>query len=109
MLVPKIDYKCSDKKEPYVVLPSQAGAARYTQYDWKYTAIEQPLMNNRSIAIPQGKVVGGSTVLNGMAFDRGSASDYDAWAELDNPGWTFKELLPYFKKVRLTRGYSLVC
>jgi choline dehydrogenase-like flavoprotein len=58
-------------------------------------------MQNREIAIPQGKVVGGSSVLNGMAFDRGSAADYDAWADLGNPGWTFKELLPYFKKVYL--------
>lgn len=58
-----------------------------------------PTMNNRTIGIPQGKVIGGSSVLNGMAFDRGAASDYDAWVDLGNPGWGWTDLLPYFKKV----------
>lgn len=51
------------------------------------------------MAIPQGKVVGGSTKLNRMVFDRGSKSDYDSWAALGNEGWDWDGLLPYFKKV----------
>ena len=44
-------------------------------------------------------MVGGATVINGMFFNRGSAGDYDAWEKLGNPGWAWKELLPYFRKV----------
>ncbi len=90
-----------------MLIPRQAGAARYTQYDWNYTTIGNPAMEDRVIAIPQGKVVGGSSVLNGMCFDRGSAADYDAWGDLGNPGWNFKALLPYFKKVRIIRPVIL--
>lgn len=56
-------------------------------------------VSNRSVSIPQGKVVGGSTKLNRMVFDRGSKHDYDRWAALGNEGWGFDDLLPYFKKV----------
>lgn len=52
------------------------------------------------MSIPQGRIVGGSTKLNRMVFDRGSQSDFDRWAELGNDGWDFEGLLPYFKKVR---------
>lgn len=45
-----------------------------------------------------GNVVGGGSVVNGMAFDRASAADYDAWASLGNSGWDWDSLLPYFKK-----------
>ena len=46
-----------------------------------------------------GNVVGGGSVVNGMAFDRASAADYDAWERLGNVGWNWNNLLPYFKKV----------
>lgn len=58
----------------------------------------QPGLQNRSIATPAGKVIGGGTVLNGMVFNRGSSSDYDRWEVLGNPGWTFDAMLPYFKE-----------
>lgn len=53
------------------------------------------------VPIPQGKIVGGSTKLNRMVFDRGSKSDYDGWETLGNKGWNFAGLLPYIKKVCL--------
>ncbi|PPQ66224.1 hypothetical protein CVT24_000336 [Panaeolus cyanescens] len=87
-----------DGGEPFVTIPRNVGGAMRTQYDWNFTTVAQPALNNRQIGIPAGKVVGGSSVLNGMLFDRGAAADYDAWAELGNPGWDFKGLLPYFKK-----------
>lgn len=90
----------SDQGEDFVTVPRQAGGAMGTRYDWNYTTVAMPSVNNRSIAVPAGKVVGGGTVLNGMVFDRGAAADYDAWGELGNEGWSFAELLPYFKKVR---------
>lgn len=89
----------SDKGEDFVLLPRQAGYAMSTIYDWNYTTVAMPNVANRSIGIPQGKVIGGSSVLNGMVLPRGAAADYDTWGELGNPGWSWKDLLPYFKKV----------
>ena len=55
-------------------------------------------INNATLAYPLGAVVGGTSAVNGMVFDRGSKSDYDAWEELGNPGWGWDGLFPYFKK-----------
>lgn len=55
-------------------------------------------LENMSFGVLIGKVVGGGSVINGMAFDRASAADYNAWEQLGNPGWGFNGLLPYFKK-----------
>jgi choline dehydrogenase-like flavoprotein len=61
-----------------------------------------PELNNRTHMVYAAKVVGGGTAINGMVFDRGAKSDYDAWKALGNPGWGWDDLLPYFKKVRDT-------
>lgn len=90
----------SDQGEDYVTIPGLAGGAIGTKYDFNTTYAPNPELQNRSVSIPQGKVVGGSTKLNRMVFDHGSISDYDRWAELGNPGWDWEGLLPYFKKVR---------
>ena len=55
-------------------------------------------LENTSFGVLIGKVVGGGSVINGMAFGRASATDYNAWEQLGNPGWGFNGLLPYFKK-----------
>ncbi|KAH8798331.1 hypothetical protein F5884DRAFT_742955 [Xylogone sp. PMI_703] len=68
-----------------------------TEYDWNLTYARQPETLNRSIPMTAGKVVGGSSVLNRMAFDRGSADDYRRWEQLGAEGWGFDDLLPYFK------------
>lgn len=65
-------------------------------------SVPQPGLNNRTSPVYSAAVVGGATVINGMFFNRGSAGDYDAWEQLGNPGWAWKDLLPYFKKVGLT-------
>ncbi|KAH7132328.1 glucose-methanol-choline oxidoreductase [Dendryphion nanum] len=62
------------------------------------TTVPQPFLNNASIQYLAGAVVGGSSAVNGMFFDRGSRADYDAWVELGNPGWGWDDLFPYFKK-----------
>lgn len=90
---------CSDKQEDIVTIPGLAGGAVGTQYDWNITYAPTAAVNNRSVSIPLGKVVGGSTKLNRMVFDRGSKCDYDRWSALGNEGWGFEDLLPYFKKV----------
>lgn len=73
-----------------------------TSYDWNLTYPATEALNGRNVSIPLGKVVGGSTKLNRMVYDRGSKSDYDRWAELGNSDWQWKSLLPYFKKVCLS-------
>ncbi|KAF9885040.1 hypothetical protein FE257_000771 [Aspergillus nanangensis] len=87
-----------DKNEDYIVIPGLAGGAIGTIYDWNLTYATNSDINNRTLSIPQGKAVGGSSLLNRMVFDRGSSADYNRWKKLGNPGWGWTNLLPYFKK-----------
>ena len=67
--------------------------------DWRYRTEADPGLNGRSLMYPRGKVLGGSSSINGMIYMRGQARDYDGWAELtDDPGWGWNEVLPLFKK-----------
>jgi len=69
-----------------------------SEYDWAYFTEPQPHLNNRRLYWPRGKVLGGSSSINAMIYIRGHASDYDGWAALGNPGWSFADVLPSFKK-----------
>lgn len=66
--------------------------------DWCYETEPDDGIAGRSLQWPRGKVLGGSSSLNGLLYVRGQKEDYDRWAELGNKGWSFKEVLPYFKK-----------
>lgn len=88
----------SDQGEDIVTIPALAGGAVGTKYDWNISYVPTKNVDDRAISIPLGKVVGGSTKLNRMVFDRGSKSDYDRWAAVGNDGWNWDALLPYFKK-----------
>ena len=66
--------------------------------DWGYTSIPQVNLNNRKIYFPRGKGLGGSSIVNGMVYMRGVPIDYDRWRQMGLPGWSFSELLPYFKR-----------
>ncbi|MBN3581500.1 choline dehydrogenase [Algoriphagus aestuarii] len=71
-----------------------------TNYNWGYSSDPEPYMNNRRIAQPRGKVLGGSSCINGMIWIRGNAMDYEKWSKdkgLEN--WDYSRCLPYFKKV----------
>src|SRR5499433_48547 len=67
-------------------------------YDWAYWYEPTPHVDDRSIPLPLGKVLGGSGSINAMVWARGHRSDYDAWAEAGNAGWDFGSVLPLFKK-----------
>lgn len=67
--------------------------------DWSYDTEPQPQLNDRSIYWPRGKVLGGSSSINAMMWIRGFPEDYDEWAELAGESWSWKALLPYFRKV----------
>ncbi|MFT5721003.1 MAG: choline dehydrogenase [Motiliproteus sp.] len=66
--------------------------------DWCFNTEKDPGLNNRSLQWPRGKVLGGSSSLNGLLYIRGQAEDYDNWAALGNQGWSYRDVLPYFKK-----------
>jgi len=67
--------------------------------DWCYRTRPDPGINNRSLGYPRGRVLGGSSSINGMIYMRGQAADYDGWAALGNAGWSWSDVLPAFKKV----------
>ncbi|MEO8407123.1 MAG: GMC family oxidoreductase N-terminal domain-containing protein, partial [Oxalobacteraceae bacterium] len=66
--------------------------------DWCYVTEPDQGIDDRQLQWPRGKVLGGSSSLNGLLYVRGQKEDYDRWAELGNKGWSYSEVLPYFKK-----------
>lgn len=72
---------------PGIYIPGRKGSTLGSQYDWNFTTIAQPNANYRTIAQNRGHVLGGSSALNLLSWDRGAAADYDAWEGLGNPGW----------------------
>lgn len=67
-------------------------------YDWCYRTEPCPGLNGRSIAWPRGKVLGGSSAINGLLYVRGQPQDYDRWRQMGNPGWGWDDVLPLFKR-----------
>jgi 4-pyridoxate dehydrogenase len=67
-------------------------------FDWGYDTEPEPRLDNRSIEAMRGKVLGGSSSINVMAYVRGNRGDYDRWARNGCPGWSYAEVLPYFKR-----------
>ena len=72
--------------------------AKYELNGWGYSTVPQPGLNGRRGYQPRGKVLGGSSSINAMIYARGHAQDYDGWAAEGNPGWSFADVLPYFKR-----------
>ena len=77
-----------------------------TKYDWNYDSVPQVHMNNRPMFQPRGKTLGGCSSINAMIYIRGHKSDYDTWADLGNKGWSYKEVLPYFKRFEANERLS---
>ncbi|MDA8252096.1 MAG: GMC family oxidoreductase N-terminal domain-containing protein [Rhodospirillales bacterium] len=66
--------------------------------NWCYSTEPEPNLGGRTVYFPRGKVLGGCSAINGMAYVRGQPEDFDAWERLGNPGWGYADVLPYFKK-----------
>ena len=66
--------------------------------NWMFESEAEASTAGRHIAIPRGKVLGGSSAINGMLYVRGQVDDYNGWAQRGNPGWSYDDVLPYFKK-----------
>ena len=68
------------------------------KYNWNFATQPEPNVKGRSIPIPRGKTLGGSSSINGMLYVRGNPLDYDTWSQFGNRGWSYDSVLPYFKK-----------
>jgi choline dehydrogenase len=68
-------------------------------YSWHYRTAPQRQLNARVITMPRGKVLGGSSSTNGMVYSRGAPQDYDRWRDLGNEGWSYADVLPYFRRL----------
>src|ERR1043165_4753125 len=71
---------------------------RNPRVNWLYAAEADEKTGSRAIAQPRGKVLGGTSSINGMVYVRGQREDYDDWRDLGNPGWGYADVLPYFRK-----------
>ncbi|MFT5181459.1 MAG: choline dehydrogenase [Alphaproteobacteria bacterium] len=86
-------------RSPWIHIPLGYGK-HFTnpRVNWLYTNEPDPATGNRRIAQPRGKVLGGSSSINGLVYIRGQREDYDHWRQLGNDGWSFDDVLPYFRK-----------
>jgi choline dehydrogenase len=92
---------------PFIQMP---GALSYPMnmgiYDWGFATEPEPHLGGRVLATPRGKVIGGSSSINGMVYVRGHAKDFDTWAEMGADGWSYADVLPYFKRMEQSHGGS---
>ena len=94
-----IEYGGSDAG-PFIQMPAALSYPMNMRfYDWGYRAVAEPALNGRSLVCPRGKVIGGSSSINGMIYVRGHAGDYDHWQAQGASGWSYADILPYFKKM----------
>ena len=90
---------------PFIQMP---GALSYPMnmkvYDWGYQSEPEPHLGGRRLATPRGKVMGGSSSINGMVYVRGHAHDFDHWRDQGADGWGYADVLPYFKRMEQSHG-----
>ncbi|PTX54082.1 choline dehydrogenase [Litoreibacter ponti] len=85
---------------PFIQMPGALSfPMNMARYDWGYRSEPEPHLNNRQLATPRGKVIGGSSSINGMVYVRGHAGDFDYWAEQGADGWSYADVLPYYKRM----------
>ena len=89
-----------EDRSPILHIPA---AARYafnaSRYNWDYETLDEPELNGRRLKQARGRVLGGSSSINGLVYLRGHALDYEGWAEAGASGWSYAEVLPYFKRL----------
>jgi choline dehydrogenase len=86
-------------KNPYhASIPGSYAILHRSSVDWAFWTEPQSEVDNRKLFVPRGKVLGGCSTTNAMAYVRGNPTDYDEWSKLGNKGWSYDEVLPYFRK-----------
>ena len=85
---------------PFIQMPAALSyPMNMKRYDWGYSSQPEPHLGGRRLACPRGRVIGGSSSINGMVYVRGHAMDFDHWAEQGADGWAYADVLPYFKRM----------
>jgi len=91
-------------RHPMLPIPMMAGLSYFIKStNWNYESAPEPHLDNRRIAWPRGKVLGGTSSINGMMYIRGHPKDYDGWAESGLDGWSYDDVMPYFKRAEGNR------
>jgi choline dehydrogenase len=91
---------------PFIHIPATVGAAiSMRSINWRFMTVPQKSLAGRCIPIPRGHVIGGSGSINGMVYFRGHPTDFDDWAAAGNPGWSYREVLPYFLRSENNEAY----
>ncbi|MEO1397586.1 MAG: choline dehydrogenase [Pseudomonadota bacterium] len=90
---------------PFVQMPAALSyPMNMARYDWGFGTEPEPHLNNRRLATPRGKVIGGSSSINGMVYVRGHARDFDHWDEQGAHGWSYADVQPYFERAETSHG-----
>ena len=90
---------------PFIQMPAALSYPMSMKcYDWGFESEPEPHLGGRRLQTPRGKVMGGSSAINGMVYVRGHAGDFDAWAEMGAAGWDYASVLPYFKRMETSHG-----
>jgi choline dehydrogenase len=91
---------------PFIGVPGAVGIVLSNkEINWGFQSVPQPHLDGRRIPVPRGRVLGGSFAINGMVYSRGHPSDYDGWAAAGAHGWSYREVLPYFRKSEHSESY----
>ncbi|HTA35913.1 MAG TPA: GMC family oxidoreductase N-terminal domain-containing protein [Solirubrobacteraceae bacterium] len=85
-------------RSPKIKIPAAFAEQFHSKLDWDYATEPEPHVDGRSLYVPRGKSVGGSSSMNAMLYVRGRPLDYDAWQAQGAPGWSYRDVLPYFVK-----------
>lgn len=90
---------------PFIQMPAALSYPMgMSRYDWGYESEPEPHLGGRRLATPRGKVVGGSSSINGMVYVRGHAGDYNTWEQMGAKGWSNADVLPYFQRMETSHG-----
>lgn len=99
-----IEYGGSDAG-PFIQMPGALSfPMNMKRYDWGFESEPEPHLGNRRMHVPRGKVIGGSSSINGMVFVRGHAQDFNHWRDSGAAGWGYSDVLPYFKRMESWHG-----
>ena len=90
---------------PFIQMPAALSfPMNMSAYDWGFNSEPEPHLGGRTLVTPRGKVIGGSSSINGMVYVRGHAHDFDHWAKSGAAGWSYADVLPYFKRMENSHG-----
>lgn len=90
---------------PFIQMPAALSyPMNMSHYDWGFESEPEPHLGGRRLATPRGKVIGGSSSINGMVYVRGHACDFDTWEDMGARGWAYRHVLPYYQRMETSHG-----